>query len=144
MAKSGFGAIFQLSAVVIVGAAGALAELTKVPLPKTELELEDSTHHGSVGGQREDIPLLINLPPMTLEMNLIAGSTTDTTCQTAVLSKALYYFKITVPAAGSATWTYSGQCYVTGYDPGDAEVDGKMSASLDIKPQGAVTRVAGP
>jgi hypothetical protein len=142
MAKSGFGAKFQLSAAAIVGAAGELAEVTNVPLPKSEMALIDATHHGSVGAQTEDIPGLINLPPMAVTMNLVPGSTTDTTCATAATSRALYYFKITVPA-GTGTWTYSGQCYVTSYDPGESVVDGKLEAVLEIKPQGAITRAAG-
>jgi hypothetical protein len=142
MAKSGFGAIFQLSATAIVGSAGALAEVTNVGLPNSEVALEDATHHGSTGAQREHIPTLIEIADLEVEMNMVPGSTTDTTCETAVASRALYYWKITVPAA-TGTWTYSGQGYVTGYDKSGAVVDGKMTATIKIKPQGAVTRAAG-
>lgn len=142
MAKSGFGAKFQLSATAITGSSGELVEVTSVGFPNSEVELIEATHHQSTGGQREHVAGLIDIGEMAVEMNLVPGSTTDTTAETAVASRALYYWKLTVPA-GTGTWTYSGQGYVVGYDKGDAVVDEKLSATVRIKPQGAVTRAAG-
>lgn len=142
MAKHGFGAQFQLSATAIVGAAGLLTEVTSVGLPGSEVELIETTHHASTGAQREYIAGLIDMPEFTVAMNLVPGSTTDTTAETALASRAIYYWKITVPAA-TGTWTYSGTGVVMAYDKEDVTVGDKMTAVLRIKPTGAVTRAAG-
>lgn len=137
--KHGFGAKFQLSATAIVGTAGDLADLTSVPQPILGNAAEETTNHGSAGGVQEFIPSgVITVGEMELGMNLVPGAATDTACTTAVMSRTLQFFKITVPAA-TGSKTYSGQCVVTEYAPGEATIDGKMEATLTIQPSGPIT-----
>jgi Lambda phage tail tube protein, TTP len=142
MAKHGFGAQFQLSASAISGSTGLLVEVVSVGIPSSEIDLIDATHHASAGAQREYLAGLIDTNEFTVEMNLVPGSTTDTTCETAAAARVAYFWKITVPAA-SGTWTYSGQGIVTGYEKEDVGIEDKMTAMLTIKTTGTVTRAAG-
>lgn len=119
-----------------------IAELRSVTPPSTSRGTTDATTHDSAGGAMEFIADGVYDPgEMTLSVNLIAGSTTDTALTTAATTGGLQNVKIHVKtASGFQAWTFSG--YVTAYSPDDMPVTGIQTASLTIKVSGAVTKAA--
>jgi hypothetical protein len=97
MAKQGFGAIFQLSATTITGSTGKLSEVTSVGIPNPTQGTSETTHHESAGGVREYLPDLVDIAEFTVKLNVTPGSTTDLAAAAAAVSRALYFFKSTVP-----------------------------------------------
>jgi hypothetical protein len=139
MAKQGFGAIFQLSATTITGSTGKLSEVTSVGIPNPTQGTSETTHHESAGGVREYLPDLVDIAEFTVKLNVTPGSVTDLAAAAAAVSRALYFFKSTVPGS-STTFTYTGQGIVTSYETDDVDISGIMKAVLKVKPTGAVTR----
>lgn len=142
MGMDGTGATLQVGATAaeITGALGSVAELTKVPQAMLGKSALETTNHGSPGGVQEFIPGgIVKLGPMTFEMNQVPGSPSDIACSTAAASKTLHFWKVQIPK-GTGFLIYTGQCVVTDYKPGDAEIDSKLTASLTIQPSGIITR----
>jgi hypothetical protein len=139
MTKQTFGTTIQISASAISGATGKLSTVTSVGFPNPSTGTIDVTHHESPGGIEEVLPDLVSMAEFQVKILVTPGDTTDVACNTAAVSRAMYYFKINAVGA-SAAFTYSGQGVVTGYDLDDAPVRGVYTATLKIKPSGAITR----
>jgi hypothetical protein len=138
MAKLGTGAQLQLSASAISGSTGLLAELLRVRPPTTGRAAIDATHHGSTV-QEFLAGIVLNQEAFTAEIQWVPGSSTDTAIDTLVGTAALIYFKISIPGS-SAIVTYSGTAVLTSFEKSEAEVDGKLTATVTLQPSGAITK----
>jgi len=141
--KHGFGAKFFLHDGATPGVLVEIADIIGVVPPSPTVETIDTTTHGSVGGVREFIAGLIDPGEGTVRVNWVPGSASDVLLAAAILSREVRAFKINVPASGTATRDFTGNCVVTGYEKDDVVIDDKMTAVLTIKASGLITEAAG-
>lgn len=140
MAKNTFGTTFQLSATTISGTTGKFAAVQSVGFPNPQQGTVDTTHHESTSGIKEFLPSgLVEFSEMKVKIQVTPGDTTDTACVTAATSRAVYFWKLNSNGV-SAAYVYSGSGIVTGYEIDDAPLEGVYSATVTIKPTGAITR----
>lgn len=114
-----------------------LDEVYAVSIPNEQVDLVDATHYQSPNKRREFIAGLVDAGEITVEMNFIAGSTTDTKIVAAKAASVARAFKIVVPAATGA-WKYEGSAIVTGYER-NVPLDDRMTAVMTLKITGAIT-----
>jgi predicted secreted protein len=142
-AKHGFGARFFLHNGQSPGELVEISDILAVTVPSPKVETIDSTTHGSPGGVREFIAGLIDPGEGSIRINWIPGSASDLLLSAAALSREVRAFKINVPASGTATRDFTGNCVVTAYEKDDVVIDDKMTAVLSIKASGLITEAAG-
>jgi predicted secreted protein len=117
-----------------------LAEVMQVSLPNEQVDEVEATHMESPNRTREYVSGLIDPGEITLELNYIAGSTTDTLINAAKASGAQRDCKIVVPAKTAAqAFTFKG--IVKGYER-NAPIDDRQTATVTIRIAGAVTQAA--
>lgn len=138
-AKNTFGVIFKLA--VSPSSPATVAELNDLNPPAVTRDTIDATTHDSTGGAAEYISDgVYDNGELTLEGNLIGGSTADDLFLAGMASGALHAWSYTIKAA-SGTETRSGTGYITAYEPGPLPVrGGKQTFSATIKVTGAVTQ----
>lgn len=141
--KHGFGAKFFLHDGGAPGSLVQIADIMGVVPPSPTVETIDTTTHGSSGGVREFIAGLIDAGEGSVRINWVPGSASDVLLSAAILSRQVRSFKINVPAEGTATRDFTGNCVVTGYEKDDVVIDDKMTAVLTIKASGLITEAAG-
>ena len=134
--KIGYGVAFARGDGASPEVFTALAEITNITPPQLSRDTVDATHQGSPDGYREFIGGLRDSGEVSLEMNWIAGSTTDTTLLTDFDSDDPVNYRITFNDADTTTATFAG--FVTGYTP-NSPMEDKQSASVTIKVTGKVT-----
>lgn len=117
-----------------------LAEVFSVTIPNAEVDQIEATHYQSPNRSREYISGLKDSGEMTVEMNYIAGSTTDALIVAARAAGNARAFKIVVPTA-TVGWKFEGQAIVTGYER-NIPLDDKMTAVMTLKVTGEVTESA--
>lgn len=141
--KHGFGAKFFLHDGATPGALVEISDVMSVTPPSPTVETIDTTTHGSAGGVREFIAGLIDTGEGSIRVNWVPGNASDVLLAAAVLSRQVRAFKINVPASGTATRDFTGNCVVTGYEKDDVVIDDKMTAVLTIKASGLITEAPG-
>lgn len=122
----------------------AIAEILDLQDTGITKELENATTHDSGDAEEYIAGGTYDTTEITLQIHLIAGSTDDlafTTAAQAVGSSAIRYFETAPKAAtGVKARTFAG--FVTSYVPDGKPVKGKQTATIKIKPTGAVTQAA--
>lgn len=139
MAKHGFGAKF------FIGNPSTLtecAEVLEVGLPSMEVEVIETTSHGSAGGVREFIPGLADPGEISIVMLYVPGSATATMLEAAVAARAVRPFKCNVPAA-TGTRDFTGNCIPMKFEKDPVPIDDKMQCTFTAKVSGIVTEAAG-
>jgi predicted secreted protein len=138
-ARIGFGTVFQIQdqdaspvAYVTVG------EVTNITLPNLTRDAVDATHTESTGGWREFIPGLRDAGEVSIEMNFVSGSASDTLIRAQFASDSLSLCKILFDTSPADGVSFSG--IVTGYEV-QAPLDDKVAATLTVKVSGAVTLI---
>lgn len=136
-ARIGFGAVFKIQdddaspvAYVTVG------EVTNISLPALSRDAVDATHTESTGGWREFIPGLKDAGEVSIEMNFVHQSASDTLIRAQFAKDTLTACKIlfdTSPEDG-----VSFNAVVTGYEVA-VPIDDKVAATLTLKVSGSVT-----
>lgn len=134
-----FGVVFKIGTTATPST--TLADVFNVSPPKQSRDAVDITTHGSAGGAMEFAADGVYDPgELTVEMNYIAASATDTAILAALASATNYYFQWSAKsAAGVKTFTTQG--IVTEYGPDALPIKGKQTATMKVKLSGAVTVV---
>jgi len=112
----------------------AIAGLTKLPFPKKKRNTIDMTDLSAPGNfEQLEVSLLRRNQELEFEYNTNASrlDAMDLLVETDVPQ----YFKITHPALTKTIW-FTG--LVTDHDPGDNQVDQKVSGKLKIMPTGQI------
>lgn len=121
-----------------------VAEILDITEPGFTKDLENVTSHDSgdaeeyIGGGTYDTT------EMTIQTHYIAGSTDDLRLLTAVQAvgdASIRYFK-TEPKGASAVKARTFAGHVTAYGPDAKPTKGKQTATIKIKPTGAITQAA--
>lgn len=134
MAQSAFGATLSL-------AGAALSEVTAIGVPSLTGEVIDVSSHGSTNRWREFIRGMRDAGEFTVTMQYTAGSAGDDACIATITADAATAVVITA-AAASGTEDITISAFGTDYTVNDLEPDGSQTATLTLKPSGAVTQAA--
>lgn len=118
-----------------------IIDITDVGFTK---DLENATTHDSGDAEEYISGGTYDTTEVTLQVHLIAGSTDDLrliAAAVAIGDAAIRYFKTEPKAAtGVKAKTFAG--FVTSYVPDSKPTKGKQTATIKIKPTGAVTQAA--
>lgn len=134
MAELGFGATVSVGGV-------SLAEVQSINVPELTAETVDVTTHSSTNRVREYIRGLRDTGEMSVTMLYTAGSASDDACITGRDSDAVVAVIIQANAA-SSTEDITFNAFVTGYSVSALEPDSAQTATLTLKPTGAVSQAA--
>ncbi len=138
-AISAFGTQLQIGDGGSPEAFTTIAEVVSFSGPGLALDTEDVTNHQSPGGWEESIGTILRSGEITLEINYVPTSPTHDAA-TGLLAKmaarSVDNYKMIFPDTGSTTWSFAA--LVTGFEP-DAPHDGKLAASVTLKPTGQMT-----
>jgi hypothetical protein len=116
--------------------ATAVANVNSISGGGISLDLEDVTAHDSTDGFEESVATILRSPEITLDINYDPDNATHKSLIADMIAKTkVTDFTIVLP--GGQIWAYAG-AFVTGFEPSEP-VDGKISASVTIKPSGVVT-----
>lgn len=132
MAHSAFGA------TVSVGGA-SLAEVTAIGIPSLTGEVIDVSTHSSTNRWREFIRGMRDAGEFTVTMRYEAGSATDDACIAAITADTATAIVLDAKAS-SGTEDFTFNAFGTDYSVNDLEPNGDQTASLTLKPTGAVTQ----
>jgi predicted secreted protein len=115
-------------------AAGLIGNITNFSGPGLSLDTVDVTAHDSTGAWEQLVPTIVRSGEVTFDINY---NPTTHAAAGGLLLKLINRVVDTWTIGGPmGAWVFSG--YVTGFEP-SAPFDGKLSASVTIKPTGAVT-----
>jgi len=138
MAATNFGIVFKIGPTSTP--ATTLAEVFEISSPKQSRDAIDVTTHASAGGVMEYIADPLYEPgDLTVSMNYMATSATDTAILAALAASANYYFQWTAKTAAGATKTFTTQGIVVEYGQDPQPLKGKQTATMKVKLSGAVT-----
>lgn len=132
MAKSAFGATVSL-------AGSDLTEVTSIGVPSLTGEVIDVSSHGSTNRWREFIRGMRDAGEFTVTMLYTAGSTDDDACIATITADTATAVVIKANAA-SGTESLTISAFGTDYTVNELEPDGSQTATLTLKPTGAVTQ----
>jgi predicted secreted protein len=137
-AKIGHGSLFELfdfdsspEGYVVVG------EVTNITLPALARDAVDATHTESTDGWREFIPGLKDGGEVSVEMNFVSGSATDSLIRRQFDMDNLSLVRISTPES-PPTDVITFSAVATGYEVEDP-LDDKIAATLTLKVSGKVT-----
>ena len=140
MAISSFGTLLKIGdGATPTEAFTTIAEVRDISGPALGLDTEESTNHSSTGGWEESVATILRSGEVTFEINFDpVGATHDdaTGLIKDMTDKTLRNFELVFPDAATTTWSFAA--YVTGFEPA-APVAGKLSASVTLKPSGAMS-----
>lgn len=128
-AMIGYGAEFWLENDM--GVLTQIAEVTAVSPPNSQTADVEATHFKSPNRRREYIAGLIDDGEGTIEMNYVAGSSSDELIREAQSSGEARNYRMVLPAA-SGEWEIEGQCIVKGYERA-IPIDDRMTATLTVR-----------
>lgn len=115
-------------------AAGLIGNVTNISGPGLSLDTVDVTAHDSTGAWEEVVPTILRSGEVTFDINY--NPTTHAAAGGLLLRLTTRAVDTWTFGGPMGAWTFSG--YVVGFEP-TAPHDGKLSASVTIKPTGAVT-----
>ena len=121
----------------LTGPGGAIVNVVSISGPGISLDTVDVTAHDSTDGWEEVVPTILRSGEVTFDINYDPAAATHKNAANGLLAIML--------ARTSAAWTFGGPMgawsfsgFVTGFAP-SAPHDGKLSASVTIKPTGVIT-----
>lgn len=109
-----------------------IAEVNDITPPSSTFDMVDATHMQSPNSDREFIIGLNDPGEMSLTMNFVPGSASDTKIQAIKQARARVKCRITFP--NGVTWTFSGLLMT--YEPA-VPTDDKMTATVTFKVSGS-------
>jgi predicted secreted protein len=137
LARIGHGALFQIRDVAASPIAYVtVGEVTSISLPNISRDAIDATHTESTGGIREFIPGLVDNGEVSIEMNFVHQSASDTLIRAQFASSALSQCKILFDPSPEDGVSFNA--VLTGYEVSVPVAD-KVTATLTAKVSGAVT-----
>jgi predicted secreted protein len=135
VATAGFGTLLKAGNGASAEVFTALAEVKSIRGPELLAEIVDITHMSSPGGYREKLATLLDTGPITFDVNFLPGTAAQKVISTDLAAKTKRNFKLEFTDTGVTTWAFSG--YYTSLSP-SAEIDGVLSASVEVTVTGAV------
>ena len=139
-------AIWAIGTLLKIGDGGTptevfttIGEITNITGPGVTLDTIEVTNHSSPGGCEEHIPSVLRTGEVTFDINFVPGSPTQSFATGLIgdaVSRTLRNFELLFP--NLVKWEFAG--YVIGFEP-DAPFDGKLGASVTVKPVGQPTLV---
>jgi hypothetical protein len=118
--------------------ATALAYVKAIKGPGISVDTADVTTHDSTAAWEEAVATIIRTGEVTVDIEYDPANATHKNAANGFLAlmvaRTAVTWDITMP--GAAVISFSG--FATGFEP-DMSVDGDLTASLKIKPTGAVT-----
>lgn len=136
IATTGFGTLLKAGNGASSETFAAIAEVRSISGPALIAEMADRTHMESPNSFREKLPSLLDTGPITFDVNFLPATAGQTVITTDLKARTKRNFQLVFPDAGTTTWSFSG--YYTNFAP-NAEIDGVLSASVEITVTGAVT-----
>ena len=120
-----------------------VAQVTNVSGPSLSLDTVDVTTHDSTGAWEETVGSILRSGDLTIDIVYDPADNTQDGTETGGLvyrykNKVRSAFSIVFPDTASTTWSFDGE--ITGFEPG-APVDGALTASVTVKPTGALILV---
>lgn len=135
----GYGTRFYMGATVAAVSLTKLANVTSVSLPNEQVAEVEVTHYESPGRTREFIPGLNDAGEITVEMNFLPGSATDTMLVAAKADGGIRTMRMVTPEDDDQQmYTFPG--FVKGYERG-VPIDDRMTATVTIRVAGAVVQL---
>jgi hypothetical protein len=132
MAKSAFGATLSVGGT-------ALTEVVSISVPSLTGEVIDVSTHTSANRWREFIRGMRDAGEFSVTVRYTAGSTMDDLLIGTITSDTATAFVLSVAAAsGRENLTISG--FGTSYQVNELEIDSDQTATLTVKPTGAITQ----
>jgi len=120
--------------------ATAIANVTNISGPGLSLDTEDVTSHDSTGGWEEVVGTILRSGEVTLDIVYDPDNATHKYASAGLLhdlvSRTAQTYNLYFSDSTPATWSFSA--LVTGFQPG-MPVNGALTASVTLKPTGAVT-----
>jgi predicted secreted protein len=114
----------------------AIAELTSIGAVGVTREMIDATSHDSDDGYKEYIPGLIDTSELPIEGILNKGDAGQTALLTDLEAGTLGTYTIEGPTGNAFKYDFSA--YVTAYNAGPFNYDGKITFSATLKISGKV------
>jgi predicted secreted protein len=137
LATIGFGALFQIfDPGLSPDGYTTVGEVTNITMPGLSRDAVDATHTESTQGWREFIPGLKDAGEVTIEMNYVHESASDTLIRAQFALNALNNYRIVFDESPLSGIQFAG--IVTGYEV-EVPLDDKKSATLTVKVSGVVT-----
>jgi predicted secreted protein len=115
----------------------AIAELTSIGAVGVTREMIDATSHDSADAYKEYIPGLIDTSELPIEGILNKADTGQTALLTDLEAGTLGSYTITGPTGNAFSFAFDA--YVTAYNAGPFNYDGKITFSATLKISGDVT-----
>lgn len=130
MAKyAAFGTVLTIGGATVV-------QVRDISGPSLALDTEDVTTHDSTGGWEEHVGTILRSGEVSFEIEYDPVAATHAALLTTMTSRTAAACTIVMPDAGATTFSFSA--FVTGFEPGMPH-DGALTASVTLKPTGAVT-----
>lgn len=137
-ASIGYGAQFWMHDGASPGVLVKLAEVFNVSPPNQQIDDVEVTHYESADRTNEYIAGFIDPGTISVQMNYVAGSTTDDLIVAAKAAGAVRNMKVVIPSSGTdQQFTFPG--IVKGYEIASPVKD-RQTATLTIRVAGAVTQ----
>ena len=141
-AKIGHSALFKIENEDSPQVFTTIGEINSIGMPSISRDTIDATHSESPDKWREFIAGLKDGGEVSAELNFVPGSAGTTLLLGQLDNDAPSVCKITLPMFTPAyVWTFDA--FLTGFDPGDAPVGDKMTATVTFKITGKPTLAAG-
>lgn len=139
MAARNFGKEMHLQAVGASATLTKLGELLSLKVPSSTVGIIDTTTHDSVDGVMESMAEGVTDPGSgTATIHWVPGSATDTLILAVLTAKITRNAKFVVNGA-TAKYELTGPIIITSYEPDDAPVQGKQSATIGFRAAGKLT-----
>lgn len=124
-------------ATLTVAAGAAIVGVTQISGPGITLDTVDTTAHDSVDGWEEAVATILRSGEVTLDINYVPTAATHKNAGTGLLAIMLGRTSpVWTLAFTGGSWLFNA--FVTGFEP-SAPHDGKLSATITLKPTGVVT-----
>lgn len=121
----------------LTGPGGAIASVVSISGPGLSLETADVTAHDSPDGWEEAVGTILRSGEVTLDINYDPTAASHKNAGSGLIALLIARTPVSWTFGGPmGAWSFSG--LVTKFEP-QAPHNGKLSASVTIKPTGVVT-----
>ena len=118
-----------------------IAQVTSISGPGISLDTVDVTEHDSATAWEEVVATILRSGEISIEIAYDPNAATHKNAAGGLLNDLITRtpttYSLVFPSTPAATWTFTS-CYVVGFEP-SMPVDGALTASVTLKPTGAVT-----
>jgi hypothetical protein len=134
-ATTAYGSKFEVETAAGSGTFKEIGEVVKITPPKPVRDTAEATHMKSPGATKEYIATLIEPGDMSVELNFVPASSSDTFLLAWVAGGDTRQARVTYPS-GSSNDAFPA--IGLSYAAGDLTPEDKMSGTLDVKVAGQV------